>query len=166
MMIDAPPALCKHCHTNPVPQGRGPQRREYCGDACKQAAWREREAEKRYATIRPRFAGYTPQTQAILEGIMRTHEDVLEQVLAALDAERPDRPFKAWLRSQRGRGNPIAEFAVKAWADPQFPERGTEASYREYVKAHTLPYGIYSNFEGGPGLHNAWLNFAEGEKQS
>src|SRR2546428_3507109 len=134
-MIDAP-ALCKYCHTNPIPPGRGPHRREYCSDACRQAAWRERQDEKRYRRIRPRFAGYTPRTQAILERIMRQQPEVLEQVLAALDHERPDRPFKVWLATQRGRGNPIAELAVKAVADPLFPERGTEATYQAYVKAH------------------------------
>jgi hypothetical protein len=164
-MIDAP-ALCKHCHMNPVPPRQGPHKREYCSDACRQAAWRERQDEKRYKRIRPRFASYSAQTQAILEAVMRQHEDVLDMVLAALDAEKPDRPFKAWLRSQRGRGNPLAEFAVKAWADPQFPERGTEATYCEYIKAHTLPYGQYSNWEGEAGLHNAWLNFQEHERQA
>ncbi len=164
-MIDAP-ALCKHCHTNPVEPGKGPQRREYCSDACKQAAYRERQDEKRYRRLRQRFVSYTPQTQAILESIMRQHEDVLEQVLAALESERPDRPFKTWLKTQRGRGNPLQELAVKAHSDPRFPERGTEATYREYVKAHTLPYGLYSNWEGEAGLHNAWLNFQEHERQA
>jgi len=97
---------------------------------------------------------------------MRQHEDVLEQVLAALESERPDRPFKTWLKTQRGRGNPLQELAVKAHSDPRFPERGTEATYREYVKAHTLPYGLYSNWEGEAGLHNAWLNFQEHERQA
>jgi hypothetical protein len=91
---------------------------------------------------------------------------LLEQPLAALESERPDRPFKAWLATQASPRNPIGYFAHKAINDPQFPERGTEATYREYVRAHTLPYGIYSNWEGEAGLHNAWLNFQEHERQA
>ncbi len=88
-MIDtANETICKVCGRSITQTGRGPRKREYCSDACKERAYRERKAEPERQEWRQRWAGYSQVTQGVLEAIMREAPLVLDLVTAAIEFER------------------------------------------------------------------------------
>ena len=88
-MIDtANETICKVCGRPITQTGKGPRKREYCSDACKERAYRERKAEPEREAWRRRWAGYSQVTHAFLEAIMREAPEVLDLVIAAIEFER------------------------------------------------------------------------------
>ena len=90
-MIDtANETICKVCGRPITQTGRGPRKRQYCSDACKERAYRERQVEPERQEWRQRWAGYSQVTQAFLEAIMREAPEVLDLVIAAIEFERQE----------------------------------------------------------------------------
>ena len=80
--------ICKVCGRPIAQTGRGPRKRQYCSDACKERAYRERKAEPERQEWRQRWAGYSQVTQSVLEAILREAPLVLDLVIAAIEFER------------------------------------------------------------------------------
>ena len=80
--------ICKVCGRPITQTGRGPRKRQYCSDACKERAYRERKAEPERQEWRQRWAGYSQVTQGVLEAILREAPEVLDLVIVAIEFER------------------------------------------------------------------------------
>ncbi len=80
--------ICKVCGRPITQTGKGPRKRQYCSDAHKEQAYRERKAEPQRHQWRQRWAGYQQQTKDILEMIVRQHPEVIEAVLTAIQVEQ------------------------------------------------------------------------------
>jgi len=85
---------CKACG-EPLNQigGGGHRRREYCGDTCKQAAYRDRKGTKKKQEIRQRWAGFQEETQNQLEWLMtRYGRDFAQMIADLMNSERAYAP--------------------------------------------------------------------------
>ncbi len=138
-------AACKNCG-RPIPQSRGPRKREYCDNSkCKQAVYRQRKEQ---------------QAKELVAKLKRENEE-LKVRLNVEERYRIDtrkRHFKSWLQSHPQPSD--TTFFRRFLDDRDIPTQASRAMYEARLHLHKERYSDEDILL----FQDAWKNMLFGQK--